>query len=296
MRHFIKRSSFYINSFYNDLYIKLNKKKLPDFLIIGAMKSGTTSLYQYLIGHPEILGSAEKEPSYFSWKYNVGIHNYLSFLPDKKKSKGKLVFEASATYLHDPLASKRIKQILPNVKIIAILRDPIERAISHYYYHSNPKSNYAKKNPESLEKRDVENAFLDDINRITKIWDKQYCHFSLYGEQLKSYYELFDNNKILVLDFEMLSKNPREILLRISDFLEIAPSYFSLFKQTDNKIDSVNSFTSVKKKELSIYNAQNYSINISQELENKLLDFFKKDVSQLIDLTHVNFHWSKRYL
>ncbi|MFB6340654.1 sulfotransferase [Saccharicrinis sp. FJH62] len=276
-------------------YIKFTRKKAPDFMIIGAMKAGTTSLYQYLSGHPDLICSTIKEPSFFSWKHGNGINEYLRYFPGKKKIKEKLVFEASATYLHHPKSAIRIKQLIPNSKLIIILRDPIERAISHFNYYSSKTSLFAKNNPLSIENREIRQAFLEDINGAEKEWNKQYCRFSRYGEQIQRFYNLFESNKILVLDFEELQNYPKEILNKISNFLDIDPTYFETYRKTSNKMTSAESFDPKKKKELNIYNSQEYSIELPSDLKKELINFYKEDISLLLTLSKTNFSWSKLY-
>ena len=120
-------------------YITGPIRVLPDFIVIGCQKCATTSLYDYLIQHPNISSATEKEIHFFDSNYNVGITWYRSFFPTvfskqfSKLRKEKFVTgEASPMYIFNPIVSKRILSILPNVKLIAILRNPIDRAYSHY--------------------------------------------------------------------------------------------------------------------------------------------------------------------
>lgn len=265
-------------------------------MLIGAMKSGTTSIYQYLSGHPNLYCTSEKEPSYFSWRYRLGLKEYLKHFPKKSDLEDKLVFDASVTYLHDPKSALRIKKLLPNTKFIVVLRDPIERAISHFYYYSSNTSVFAKNNPLTIEKRTIEKAFRDDLLKTDVVWNKQYCKLSLYGKQLKQFYNLFNDKNILVLDFGELQNNPKEILLKISSFLDIDTKYFESFYNTENKIESEKSFQPEKTKTFNIYNAQNYSVELPNDLKKELIDFYKNDIELLKRLTHINFLWEKTYL
>ena len=120
---------------------------LPNFLIIGAAKSGTTALYRYLYDHPEIYMSERKELHYFSYpetsKLTKGPHTYkrlsvstlaeyMTFFDGARDEIA--IGEASPSYLYLPGTAERIYQLLPNVKIIAILRNPVERAFSAYMH------------------------------------------------------------------------------------------------------------------------------------------------------------------
>ena len=115
---------------------------LPDFVIIGAMKSGTTSLYRFIVKHPAIVPAAKKEVHYFSIWYKFGELWYRSHFPTNlsrrrfyKKTNQKLLSgEASPVYLFYPVVPGRMKELLPDVKLIVILRNPVDRAYSHYHH------------------------------------------------------------------------------------------------------------------------------------------------------------------
>ncbi len=115
---------------------------LPDFVIIGAQKSGTTSLYDFVIRHPEIAPALKKEMHYFSINYKFGEQWYRSNFPTnlsrryftKKTGQKLLSGEASPSYLFYPTVPSRMKKVLPDVKLIVILRNPVDRAYSQYHH------------------------------------------------------------------------------------------------------------------------------------------------------------------
>ena len=126
-----------------DIWIRdltAKKRILPSFIIIGAQRCGTTSLYDYLSHHPQIIPSPVKELFYFDDYYTRPIEWYKSFFPTKKEQEklerdlvaSVITGEASPSYFFHPYAAKRIKETLPQIKLILVLRDPIERAYSHY--------------------------------------------------------------------------------------------------------------------------------------------------------------------
>jgi hypothetical protein len=109
-------------------------KKLPEFFIIGSQKSGTTALYNIFKNHPEIVpGSGRKEINYYEKRYYLKKQSWYRKQFIKLDDK-RLAFEASTNYIFHPWTPKRIKHDCSNAKIIAILRDPVERAISHYHH------------------------------------------------------------------------------------------------------------------------------------------------------------------
>lgn len=117
-------------------------RTLPEFIIIGAQKAGTTSLYNYLIEHPSIFPAFKKEVLYFDVNYRKGIHWYKSFFPttifkfliSKYSNRRFITGEASPYYILYPHAAKRIHSTLPKVKIIILLRNPINRSFSQYFH------------------------------------------------------------------------------------------------------------------------------------------------------------------
>src|SRR4051794_22945776 len=104
-------------------------RPLPDFLILGAQKAGTTALYAYLRWHPEITGPSFKEVSFFDRHYANGERWYRAHMPARRRS---LVGEASPSYLFHPLAPERVAGLLPEARLIALLRNPVARPSSNY--------------------------------------------------------------------------------------------------------------------------------------------------------------------
>ncbi len=115
-------------------------RELPDFLIIGAQRCGTSSFYKYLEDHPLIVPSLRKEVRYFERNYARGEGWYRAHFPSKwhrkwisrRHGREPVSFEASPAYLLHPLAPPRAGQLLPETRIVAMLRNPVDRALSHY--------------------------------------------------------------------------------------------------------------------------------------------------------------------
>ncbi len=204
----------------------------PDFIIIGAQKAGTSSLFAYLSQHPQLLASNTKEIHYFDGglipsidNYSKGSKWYCSHFPAKRIVNDKRkTFEASPLYLFNPLAPKRIFDLIPKVKIIALLRNPIERAISHYFHER-------RHNREQLSMME---AFSAEDERLKPILVKEdfkneifirysYKSRGLYFDQIKRYMNYFPRDNILILNSEEFFLNTKNILKIIYDFLEIDP-------------------------------------------------------------------------
>ena len=177
---FINHNSIYVNpvSLRNFFLASTgNLRTLPDFLIVGVAKSGTTSMYNYLIEHPtihpiniekEYRYPLKKEVRFFDRYYNLGTRWYKAHFPLKfskfvqknLKKNSFLTGESTPAYFHNPLVPKRVKQLLPKVKLIFLLRNPIERAFSHYKH--NKKLNFENLTFEEAIK--IESKRLEDIN------------------------------------------------------------------------------------------------------------------------------------
>jgi hypothetical protein len=108
-------------------------RALPGALVIGAQRSGTSSLYRYLGGHPDAAPSLRKEVEYFSRRFDRGDGWYRAHFPIDA-AKHRLAFEATPDYLFHPLAASRAAAVVPDVRLVAVLRDPVARAWSHHQH------------------------------------------------------------------------------------------------------------------------------------------------------------------
>lgn len=218
---------------------------LPNFFVIGAAKSGTTSLYHYLREHPQIYMSPVKEPEFFSYmgeKFDArnprlapaifAITEWEKYEALFKKVKDEAaVGEASPGYIYSPEAPARIKKYLPHAKLIAILRDPVERAYSHFTMRLN------KSTERALEPLgNFEEALDAEENRIRDGWlaGWHYRRRGFYYEQLKRYYDLFDGAQIRVYLYEDL-KNAPKVLEEIYQFLGVNPGFMPEFRRVHNQ-------------------------------------------------------------
>jgi hypothetical protein len=116
------------------MFRKYNK---PAFLIIGAQKAGTSSLFRYLSQHPDIRLPKRKELHFFDLQYSNGIDWYERLFPRKKIIKRQITGEASPFYLFHPLVPERVFNHYPNIRLIVLLRNPVDRAYSHFHMERN---------------------------------------------------------------------------------------------------------------------------------------------------------------
>ena len=209
---------------------------LPNFFIVGAAKSGTTSIWQYLSQHPEIYFPQNKEPNYFAYRglelpvdsgpaSSDELYRKLFFLTIRDADEYQKLFdgvrgetavgEASVRYLYFKHCAQEIKNTVPDAKIIIVLRDPIKRLYSHY---TMMRGLYA------LEPLSISAAIDAETDRIKAgwDWDWHYLNVSRYGEQVQRYLDVFGQDQVRVLIYEEFAKNPRATLSTIYDFLGVS--------------------------------------------------------------------------
>ncbi|MEQ9370565.1 MAG: sulfotransferase domain-containing protein [Coleofasciculus chthonoplastes F3-SA18-01] len=213
-------------------------KSPPDFLIIGAQKAGTTSLYRYLAQHPQVLeNNTWKEIRYFDLpeNYSQGLGWYLGHFPSKFRKGNKLTCDASPSYLYFPQIPKQIKQNLGNIKMIAVLREPVSRAYSAWQMYHSFSDNPNDKLKAIADERSFAEAIEQELNpeSNTAKYPYDYIDRGKYVEQLENYYNYFDRDNILVLNIEQFRKNFGTVLDCVCDFLNIE-------KFSQNEIDNLN--------------------------------------------------------
>ena len=194
---------------------------LPEFLIIGGMRCGTTSLYQYLAAHPEIEPALGKELNYFSLHYGRSLRWYRGHFP--RRAPGRLSFEASPYYLFHPEAPHNVAETLPDVKLVVLLRDPIERAYSHYLHTRRrgfePLSFAAALDAEA-ERLHGGRAGYGGSQDPTRLYS--YASRGEYAEQLERWLDLFPRERLHAIRSEDLFSQPEMALDGLVDFLGVA--------------------------------------------------------------------------
>ena len=216
----------------------------PDFIIIGAQKAGTTSLYNYLLQNPVVGKSLKKEIHYFDLNYTKGINWYRSHFVKKRIQKNiSVIGEASPLYLYHPEAPNRVSENYPEIKLIVILRDPVERVISHYKHllrHKLIPEHLTLSDVIKIEKKRRKNisqsAYYDPVYSV--------LHRGEYLFQLNRWKELFSTDQILILQNDQLRKDPDNVLYRIENFLKINHHTYSVdskFNVSTKKLNSIDS-------------------------------------------------------
>jgi len=257
-----------------NFFSRLNRQ-LPDFLIIGAQKCGTTSLFHYLSQHPDIEMPETKEIHYFDLNYKKGTEWYKNNFPKKKLFGKKLTGEATPYYLFHPLVSQRVYKHLSKVKLIIMLRNPVDRAYSQFIHER-------KLGIEDLSS--FEDAITLEYSRIDDDEKKlitgeiehsnAFQHFSyisrgLYFKQISSWLKYFSLKKMYFVKSEDFFTNPEKELVDIYNFLGVRN-----FKPND----------------LTSQNTNHYQ-NISQKNKDVLLATFSEDNKKLVNLLGDKFSW-----
>lgn len=186
------------------------KRQRPGFLVVGAMRSGTSSLFKYLAAHPDVRRSARKETDYFSspaWEF--GLDWYLAHFPLRRR--GGVAFEACPQYLLHPLAAERAATVVPDARIVVSLRDPAARLLSHHRFMTRI----------GLERLPLEDALRAEAERTDRIYERclaghpvdsrrlnwfSYERRSTYAPQLERWMAHFDD--LVFFDFDRFRGDP----------------------------------------------------------------------------------------
>lgn len=197
--------------------------RFPDFLCLGVQKGGTTSLYASLRAHPAVYLPQTKEVQYFSNEYARGEAWYASFFA--AALPGQRCGECTPYYFFHPAAPRRIQALLPSARLIVLLRDPVERALSGYFHSLRL----------GLERLPIDEAFARERVRLSGTDELllrphgvslahqsfSYVARSRYEEQLARYLEVFDRSQLLLVRSEDLFATPAVVWPRILRFLDL---------------------------------------------------------------------------
>ncbi|MEM1042736.1 MAG: sulfotransferase domain-containing protein [Bacteroidota bacterium] len=224
------------------------RRVLPDFLLIGAQKAGTTSLYHYLTQHPRVLPVHRKEVHYFDIGYRRGLGWYRSFFPTAREvqREAALTGEASPYYLFHPQVPARIRQDLPDAKLIVLMRNPVDRAYSHY--HHEVRKGYETLPFEEAVDREEE-RIAEETARLgadPAYYSQAHRSFSYlargrYLEQLRPWIDRFGREQMLLLPGERMYADPQGVLDAVCGFLGIEPfGGFRFRKHNDFRYDPLD--------------------------------------------------------
>lgn len=211
----------------------------PNFLILGAAKSGTTTLYRLLGQHPDVLLSDAKETRFFDIHYHLGLERYWHDHFGHWRGE-RAVGEATPIYLTLPFVVPRIRRDLPNAKLIAILRDPAERAYSEWWMlwvrglERLPFEQAVRENLRQIERGETfegaegERRWLENhyaIRRGDRILYRDHIQPGYYADHLERYFALFSRRSVKVLLLEDLGRDPEGMVRDVWAFLGLDPNH-----------------------------------------------------------------------
>ncbi|MBI1184023.1 sulfotransferase [bacterium] len=207
---------------------------LPQFIIIGAQKGGSSALYKFLCEHPQVQRAFVKEPHYFTGQFHQkSLKWYKAQFPLSKS--GIITGEASPSYCTHPLAPQRIKSVVPQAKLIFIVRNPVERAVSNYFhsvrYGVEPLPiEEAMQRPAEIFEAEYAKMEREDGYHSSTYHRHAYLHKGLYAFHLNKWYQHFEPQQILLLENAELLNQPQKVYNEVLQFLQLeafAPAAFS---------------------------------------------------------------------
>ena len=251
-----------------------SSRVLPDFIIIGTVRSGSTSLYYNICEHPSVLSADYDEIGFFDSNFHLGIEWYRSMFPTKKeieqvkkKTDFAITGEDTPFYFWKKEAAERIYEMNHNLKILSIFRNPVDRAYSNYNISIIA----------GTEKLTFEDAIDEEINFLSKHSFREsadrrrsYLAKGLYQNQINIWFDIFSKKQIHLLSTEDMHKNPENTLINVFKFLEI-PEYKikKPQKQKSNEYKKMKSQT-----------------------RDKLLDFYKEYNEKFFETIEKRFEWN----
>jgi hypothetical protein len=226
---------------------------LPDFVIIGAQKSGTTFLYNLLTRHPSVEGTFEKEVHYFDRFFQKGIEWYRSQfpLPRLKEQRKFVTGETTPDYLFHPHAARRMAEVVPQARLIVLLRNPVDRAYSHYHHNLTRKGRETLGFEEAIEaeqarlRGEMEKMLENERYTSYKYRHYSYLYKGIYVDHLLRWSEFYSEEQMLVLKSEDFYEHTLETLKVIQDFLFLPdwqpePAVLQMIPKRQNRYPKMN--------------------------------------------------------
>jgi len=269
---------------------------LPDFLIIGAQRCGTTSLYYYLMEHPQIVPGTAKELHFFDERYAKGMRWYRAQFPttvqkyyaEHIRKRDFITGEATPAYLLHPYAAERISKVLPDVKLIVLLRNPVDRAYSQHWLMTRVNGETLSFE-EALEREQAvinseREKILADGNRSSQTFRSfSYLTRGMYVDQLQNWMNYYPKERFLILKSEDMYKNPTDAIKQTLEFLGLPGQ---------------NITTNKEYKQYRLAQKVGYQNNerppkMKPETRQYLLDFFKPYNARLQEFSGRDFGWNE---
>jgi hypothetical protein len=247
----------------------MTSNNIPDFYIAGTMKGGTTVLYDFICMHDQVKRAAQKEIHYFSLYPYKGREWYLSHFD---KRPGEIIGEASPTYFdlaYTDAIPRSIKEFNPAAKVIIITRNPVERAVSHFYHLQN-----INKVP-AIADQDINSFFSQDFaDCITVSGNSEYLlqqvlYFGAYSRKAMFYRAVFGRDQLLFLDNHELRSSPRGAMEKVFAFLGLGSFHDPAFERIK-------------------YSSGRNSDVLESKIKDKLVSFYRADYELYARMTGIN--------
>jgi hypothetical protein len=223
------------------------------------MRSGTTSLHRALALHPEVGMPTRKEVQYFDMNYHRGANWYRAFFP----IGNRVTVDISPTYMNHPESAHRAVGLVPEAKVVVLLRDPVERAWS--LYRLRCQWGHESRTFDEAVGAELAGDFTDEVVYDAH-WEIPYLKSGLYAAQLRPWIEVFGRDRVLIVDSEDLFNQPSDVLTEIQEFMGITPvdlSFPHINAATDQTpsraIERVQGYYDESDAELSLLTGQEFS-------------------------------------
>lgn len=218
-----------------------SRRSLPDFVILGAQRGGTTSLYRRLAEHPNVKAPVGKELQFLTVHYGRGMRWYRAHFPTTKA--GEQTFEASPYYLFHPSVPQRAAQFLPDARFVVLLRDPVARAYSHYR-HSTSLGFETLDFEDAIDAEDDRLAEAERLGLDTHAGMRlhrrfSYVHRGMYLAQLQCWFDAVGRDRVKVIKSEDFFHQPQAVFAELLTFLglpDYEPTYFDRSKTSGTDI------------------------------------------------------------
>ncbi|MCM8775504.1 MAG: sulfotransferase domain-containing protein [Candidatus Omnitrophica bacterium] len=269
---------------------------LPDFLVIGGQKCGTTFLFSLLKCHPAVRMPLQKEIHFFDYPghFAKGLAWYRSHFPLRFSSfwhrghhgQGFITGEASPYYLYHPHAPKRIFETLPNMKFVVLLRNPIDRAYSHYFHevrHGFEKLSFeeAVDGEEARLSHDRERLFRDEAYYSFSHHHYSYLARGIYVDQLKTWFRFFPRANFFIAQSEKFFSDPKRVGAQVFQFLGLSTEgLWPLVGARRSGIDR---------------NGGGRYPEMNPSIRQRLRDYFKPHNERLTALLGIDFSWGESF-
>ncbi|MEM7453547.1 MAG: sulfotransferase [Planctomycetota bacterium] len=267
-----------VNRFYRA--VSWRQRVLPGLIIIGAQKSGTTSLHSYLCQHPQLVPAYRKEVHFFDGgldpaidTWAKGIQWYHSHFPRQQElSNRQIAFEASPLYLFNPLVAERMSSTLPEVKLVAILRNPVERALSQFFYETRiGHESLQVMDAFSAEEKRLEPAWRDRNYKTSEFIHNSYLARGIYYQQISRFLDVFPREQLLILDSGTFFKAPEAGLKQVFRFAGVDSGF--------------------PVQDLKAVNVGGNRTEVEQSVYEFLKNFYQPHNERLFDVLGTRFDW-----